>query len=135
MVFEEALRLYPPAHTIARTAVKEDWIGGVRIPPGAAVFISIYATHRNPTLWPEPERFDPERFVPEAAAKRHRFAYLPFGGGPRICIGNGFAMAEALVILATIAQRYRLRLVPGFEVKPIGLVTLRPKHGIWMTLD
>jgi cytochrome P450 len=135
MVLEEALRLYPPAHTIARTAVKEDWIGGVRIPPGAAVFISIYATHRNPTLWPEPERFDPERFAPDAAARRHRFAYLPFGGGPRICIGNGFAMAEAQVILATIAQRYRLRLAPDHEVKPVGLVTLRSKHGIWMTLD
>jgi cytochrome P450 len=135
MVFEEALRLYPPVHTIDRTAVKEDWIGGVRIPPGATIFISIYATHRNPTLWPEPERFDPERFTPEAAAKRHRFAYLPFCAGPRICIGNGFAMAEAQVILATIAQRYRLRLAPGHEVKPIGIVTLRPKHGIWMTLD
>ncbi|MGB7045137.1 MAG: cytochrome P450, partial [Methylocella sp.] len=135
MVVEEALRLYPPVHTIARTAVKEDWIGGVRIPPGAAVFISIYTTHGNPTLWPEPERFDPEHFTPVAAAKRHRFAYLPFGGGPRICIGNGFAMAEAQVILATIAQRYRLRLAAGHEVQPVGLVTLRPKHGIWMTLD
>ena len=135
MVFEEAMRLYPPAHTIARTALREDWIGGVRIPPGAVLSINIYVTHRNPTLWPEPDRFDPERFTPEAVAKRHRFAYLPFGGGPRICIGNGFAMAEAQVILAIIVQRYRLRLAPGHEVKPIGLVTLRPKQGIWMTLE
>ena len=135
MVFEEALRLYPPAHMIARTAVKQDYIGGVRVPAGASLFISIYTTHRNPTLWPEPERFDPERFAPEAVASRHRFAYLPFGGGPRICIGNSFAMVEAQVILATLAQRYRLRLAPGHEVEPVGLVTLRAKNGIWMTLE
>jgi cytochrome P450 len=92
-------------------------------------------THRNPNLWPDPERFDPERFAPAAVAGRHRFAYLPFGGGPRICIGNGFAMAEAQVALATIAQRYRLRLAPGHAVEPIGLITLRPKNGIWMTLE
>lgn len=135
MVFEEAMRLYPPAHTISRTAVQADWIGGVRIPRGAAIFINIYVTHRNPTLWPEPDRFDPERFAPEAVANRHRFAYLPFGGGPRICIGGGFAMAESLTILAIIAQRYRLRSAPGRTVEPIGLVTLRPKHGIWMTVS
>jgi cytochrome P450 len=135
MVFEEALRLYPPAHMIARTAVKEDCIGGVRVSAGVSIFISIYTTHRNPTLWPEPERFDPERFAPEAVARRHRFAYLPFGGGPRICIGSSFAMAEAQVILATLAQRYRLRLVPGHDVEPVGLVTLRAKNGVWMTLE
>lgn len=134
MVFEEAMRLYPPGHTITRTAVREDWMGGVRIPPGAVAFINIYVTHRNPNLWPEPDRFDPERFAPEAVAKRHRFAYLPFGGGPHICIGNGFAMAEAQVILATIARRYQLRSAAGHEVKPIGRVTLRPKDGIWMNL-
>jgi len=133
-VFEEAMRLYPPAHTISRMAVREDWIGGVRIPPGAEVSISIYVTHRNPTLWPEPDRFDPERFSPEAVATRHRFAYLPFGGGPRVCIGNGFAMAEAQVILATLAQRYRLKPAPGCEVEPIGLLTLRPEHGIRMSV-
>lgn len=133
MVFEEAMRLYPPAHTISRTAIGEDWIGGVRIPPGAVMIINIYVTHRNPTLWPEPENFDPERFAPEVIAKRPRFAYLPFGGGPRICIGNGFAVAEAMVILAVLAQRYHLRPAPGHEVKPIGLVTLRAKDGIWMT--
>jgi cytochrome P450 len=135
MVIEEAMRLYPPAHTIARSAIGEDRIGGVRVPPGASITISIYALHRNPKLWAEPERFDPERFAAEAVAGRHRFAYLPFGGGPRICIGNGFAMAEAQVILATIAQRYRLRLAEGHPVVPIGLVTLRPKHGLWVTLE
>jgi len=135
MLIEEAMRLYPPAHTIARTAIGEDRIGGVRVPPGASLTISIYALHRNPKLWGEPERFDPQRFAPDAVAARHRFAYLPFGGGPRICIGNGFAMAEAQVILATVAQRWRLRLAEGHPVVPIGLVTLRPKHGLCVTLE
>jgi cytochrome P450 len=135
MVIEEAMRLYPPAHTIGRTAIGADHIGGVRIPPGASVTVSIYVTHRNPNLWPEPERFDPERFAPAAAATRHRFAYLPFGGGPRICIGNSFAMAEVQVVVAMIAQRYRLRPVQGHVVEPIGRITLRPKNGIWITLE
>jgi cytochrome P450 len=91
--------------------------------------------HRKSNLWPDPERFDPERFAPPAAAGRHRFAYLPFGGGPRICIGNSFAMAEALVILAAVAQRYRLRLAEAHPIEPIGLITLRPKHGIWVKLE
>jgi cytochrome P450 len=135
MVIEEAMRLYPPAHTISRTAIGEDCIGGMRVPAGAAVTINIFVTHRNPNLWEEPERFAPERFAPEAAARRHRFAYLPFGGGPRICIGNGLALVEAKAVLATIAQRYRVRLVPGHAVEPIGLVTLRAKNGVRVTLE
>jgi cytochrome P450 len=135
MVIEEALRLYPPAHTIARTALGEDRIGGVRVPAGAFISISIYVTHRNPNLWPQPERFDPERFAPAEVARRHRFAYLPFGGGPRICIGSSFALAEAQVVVAAIAQRYRVRLAPGQVVEPIGLITLRPKGGMKVTLE
>jgi cytochrome P450 len=135
MVIEEALRLYPPAHTIGRTAIGEDRIGGMRIPRGALVTVSIHATHRNPKLWREPERFDPERFAPAAAAARPRFAYMPFGGGPRICIGNSFAIAEAQVVVAMIAQRYRPRLAPGHVVEPIGLITLRPREGVWVTLE
>jgi cytochrome P450 len=135
MVIEEAMRLYPPAHTIARTALAEDRIGGVRIPAGSLMSISPYVTHRNPNLWPQPERFDPERFAPAAVARRHRFAYLPFGGGPRVCIGNSFAITEAQVIMASIAQRYRLRLAPGHVVEPIGLVTLRAKNGVWVMLE
>jgi cytochrome P450 len=107
----------------------------VRVPPGAAITISAYLTHRNPNLWPNPERFAPERFAPEAVARRHRFAYLPFGGGPRICIGNGLAIVEAKAIVATIAQRYRVRLVAGHIVEPIGLVTLRAKNGVRVTLE
>jgi cytochrome P450 len=130
MVIEEAMRLYPPAHTISRTALGPDRIGGVAIPAGAVITISPHTTHRNPTLWPDPGRFDPERFAPARSADRHRFAYLPFGGGPRVCIGNSFAMTEALVILATIAQRWRLAPEPGHPVEPVGLVTLRPATGI-----
>ena len=135
MVLDEAMRLYPPAHGISRTAIREDRIGGVRIPAGATVTVNIYVTHRNPNLWHEPERFDPERFAPANVAQRHRFAYLPFGGGPRVCIGNSFAIAEAQVIIAAIAQHYRLRLAPGHVVEPIGLITLRPKNGVWVTLE
>ncbi len=135
MVIDETMRLYPPAHAVSRTAIGEDWIGGARIPPGANISISMYMTHRNPNLWPDPERFDPERFAPAAVAQRHRFAYLPFGGGPRICIGNGFAIAEAQVIVAMVAQRWRLRLVPDHVVEPIGLITLRPRNGIRVTLE
>jgi cytochrome P450 len=135
MVIDEAMRLYPPAHTISRTAIGEDRIGGMRVPAGAAVTINIFVTHRNPKLWEEPERFAPERFAPEAAARRHRFSYLPFGGGPRICVGNGLALVEAKAILATIAQRYRVRLVPGHVVEPIGRVTLRARNGVQVTLE
>jgi cytochrome P450 len=135
MVIEEAMRLYPPAHTIARMALGEDRIGGVRVPAGALITINIYVTHRNPNLWTAPERFDPERFAPAATAQRHRFAYLPFGGGPRICIGNAFAMTEAQVILAAVAQRLRVRLVPSHAVEPIGLLTLHAKTGIRVTLE
>jgi cytochrome P450 len=135
MVIDEAMRLYPPAHAISRTAIGEDRIGGMRVPAGAAVTINVFVTHRNPNLWEEPERFAPERFAPEAAARRHRFSYLPFGGGPRICIGNGLALVEAKAILATIAQRYRVRLVPDHVVEPIGRVTLRAKNGVQVTLE
>jgi len=135
MVIDETMRLYPPAHAVSRTAIGEDRIGGVRVPPGSNISISMYVTHRNPNLWPDPERFDPERFAPAAIAQRHRFAYLPFGGGPRICIGSGFAIAEAQVIVAMVAQRYRLRLAPDHVVEPIGLITLRPRNGVRVTLE
>jgi cytochrome P450 len=135
MVIEESMRLYPPAHTMARSPIAADEILGQRIPPGADVLIVPWLLHRKPSLWENPDRFDPERFAPERAAERPRFAYIPFGGGPRICIGAAFAMAEAMLILATIAQRYRLRLKPGFPVEPQGLITLRPRHGLRMLLE
>ena len=128
------MRLYPPAHTISRQAIQEDLVLGHRIPPGAAVIMAPWLLHRKPSLWENPQRFDPERFSPERSATRHRFAYIPFGAGPRICIGMAFAMAEAVLILATIAQRYRFRLSPGHPVEPQGLITLRPRYGMRMHL-
>jgi cytochrome P450 len=135
MVIEEAMRLYPPAHTLSRAAMGADEVLGKRIPKGATILIVPWLLHRNPKLWENPERFDPERFTPDRAARRHRFAYIPFGAGPRICIGAAFAMAEAMLILAALAQRYRLRLVSGFPVDPQGLITLRPRYGMRMTLE
>jgi cytochrome P450 len=134
MVIEESMRLYPPAHTMSRSPIAADEVLGQRIPARAEVLIVPWLLHRKPSLWENPDRFDPERFAPERAAARPRFAYIPFGGGPRICIGAAFAMAEAMLILATIAQRYRLRLKPGFPVEPQGLITLRPRNGLRMFL-
>jgi cytochrome P450 len=135
MVIEEAMRLYPPAHTLARTALGEDRLLGRRVRPGTMIIISPWLLHRNPKLWTSPERFEPERFEPERVADRHRFAYIPFGAGPRVCIGSAFAMAEAMLILATIAQRCRLRLKPGFPVEPQALLTLRARHGMRMLIE
>ena len=135
MVIEEAMRLYPPAHTFGRQPIADDEVLGHRIPAGSEVLIVPWLLHRKPSLWENPDRFDPERFAPERAAARPRFAYVPFGAGPRICIGAAFAMAEAMLILATIAQRYRLRLKPGFPVEPQGLITLRPRYGLKMLLE
>jgi cytochrome P450 len=134
MVIEESMRLYPPVHTIARTAIADDTLAGRPVPKGAIVLISPWVLHRHRQLWDDPGRFDPERFSPERTAARSRFSYLPFGAGRRICIGAAFAMSEATILLATVAQRYRLRLVSGHPVEPQGLITLRPRRGMMMTL-
>jgi cytochrome P450 len=134
MVIEESMRLYPPAWAISRNAIGEDEIGGYPVRPRTNIIICSFVTHRHPSFWEEPERFDPERFSSERSQRRPDFAYLPFGGGPRICIGNAFATTEAQLVVATIAQRYRLRLVPGHPVELHPLITLRPRHGIRMTL-
>jgi len=135
MVFEEAIRLYPPVWLIPRTAVKDDEIGGYYIPAGSGVLVSPYSMHRNPEFWENPEVFDPERFSVEGWTNRPYYAYFPFGGGPRSCIGSSFGITEALLIIAMVAQRYRLRLVPGHPVKPEPLLTLRPRQGVLMTLQ
>ena len=135
MIIDEALHLYPPAPGMSRKAVADDEIGGYTIPAGSEIAVSQYVTHRHPDFWDRPETFDPERFLPERSARRPHFAYFPFGGGPRLCIGNAFALMEAHLILATIAQRYQLRLVPGHPVVPEPLVTLRPRFGLMMTLQ
>lgn len=134
MVIEEAMRLYPPVWGVTRKVVADDVIGGFFIPAKSVVAVSPYVTHRHPDVWENPERFDPDRFAPQHAAGRPRYAYFPFLGGPRQCIGSSFAMTEALLILATIAQRYRLRLLPDHPVVPEPLLTLRPRHGMPMTL-
>ena len=129
------MRLFPPAYSLMRVALADDEIGGHAIRAGTLVTISPYVTHRNPRLWEDPLRFDPERFTPDRVKARHRFAYLPFGGGPRICIGRGFAMTEACLVLATIARAYRLRVAPGHRVEAYGRITLRPRYGLPMTLE
>ena len=134
-VVAEALRLYPPAWLFARKAIEADEIQGYRIPKGSTVFVCPYVTHRHPGFWENPEGFDPDRFLPAAVAARPRYAYFPFAGGPRQCIGNSFALMEATIILATTLQRYRLDLVPGQRVEPEPTVTLRPVDGVRVTLQ
>ena len=133
-VVQEAMRLYPPAWLMSREALAEDAIGGFRIPKGSSVMLGPYVTHRHPAFWDNPEGFDPDRFTPQAIERRPRYAYFPFAGGPRQCIGSNFALMEAQVILAMAAQRYRLHLVPFHPVEPEPSVTLRPKGGIKMTV-
>jgi len=117
-VIKESLRLYPPAWGLARTVIKEFELGGYRIPAGANVVMSTWVVHRDPRYFPEPAKFDPDRWLPEKAQKLPKFAYFPFGGGPRQCIGASFAMMEATLLLATIAQRFQFRAVSGDPITP-----------------
>ena len=135
MVIDESMRLYPPAWGFSRQALADDELGGFRLPRGWLAFVIPYVLHRHPAYWEEPERFDPERFSPARTATRPKFVYIPFGAGPRQCIGNHFALLEAHVILATLAQRFRLRLVPGHRVEPWPLITLRPRFGMPMVIE
>ena len=135
MVLEEALRLYPPAWVFGRKAIADDEIGGYFIPANSMIVLSPYLTHRHPAFWENPELFDPERFTPERSAGRPHYAYFPFGGGPRMCIGSNFALMEMQLILATVVQRYQLHLVPGHPVEPEALLSLRPRYGLRMTLQ
>lgn len=134
MAFDEAVRLYPPVFTVSRVALCDDEVGGEKIHKGTVITMSPWVTHRNPRYWPEAHRFLPERFSPENGVNRPRFAYFPFGGGPRVCIGNGFALLEGPIVLATLAQHFSVRLVPDHPVVPQGRITLRPKHGLKVTL-
>lgn len=134
-VIEESMRLYPPAWAMSRAPIEQAEIGGYAIPKGWPIFILPYLTHRHPDFWENPEGFDPARFAPARAAGRPRFAYFPFGGGPRQCIGSSFAMMEAPLILATIAQRFRLDLVPGHPIALQPLISLRPRYGVRVRLQ
>lgn len=133
-VIQETLRLYPPVWTTFRIALKEDVVTGYRVPPGSRIVLSPYLTHRHPAFWPDPETFNPERFMPDQEAARPRLAYFPFGGGPRQCIGSHFAMTEMHLVVATLAQRYQLNLAPNHPVTPEALLTLRPKYGMQMVV-
>jgi len=130
--FQEAMRFYPPAWIIPRVAIADDEIDGHRIPKGATVIIPIYAIHHDARFWPDPEAFDPSRFMGDAAKSRHRSAYLPFGGGRRICIGTSFALMETTLVTAMMSQRFVFDLVPGHPVEPEATLTLRPRNGVKM---
>ncbi|HUO84783.1 MAG TPA: cytochrome P450 [Thermoanaerobaculia bacterium] len=134
-VITESMRLFPPAYAFGREALGECQIGGATIPKGATLYASPWVMHRDPRWFDDPESFRPERWEGDFSKKLPRFAYFPFGGGPRICIGNGFAMMEAVLLLASIAQRFRLRLVPGQKIEPFASITLRPQPGIRVTLE
>jgi cytochrome P450 len=133
-VLKEVLRLYPPAWSLARTVISDFALGGYTIPAGANIVMSQWILHHDSRYFPNPERFDPVRWLDPAMQKLPRFAYFPFGGGPRQCIGAAFATMEAMLILSTVAQRFRFQPVPGQESIPIPSFTLRPKHGIRMKL-
>ena len=134
-VIQEVLRLYPAAYLFAREAVTEDVIDGYPIPPKTLIFITPFITHRDPNYWPDPERFDPDRFAPEPVSSRPRHIYYPFGEGPHVCIGNNFALMEMQLILAIALQRFRLRLVPNHPIALKPEATLRPKHGMKMIVE
>src|SRR5262245_48514123 len=131
-VVTEAMRIYPPAWGIGREAIADCEVGGYAIPAGTTVLISAWVSHRNPKYFPEPLAYRPQRWAGDFAATLPRFAYIPFGGGPRICIGNRFAMMEAVLILATVAQRFRLKWQSDHPVEPLPSITLRPKGGVWV---
>ena len=134
-VIKESMRLYPPAWSLARTVISDFELRGYTIPAGANVIMSQWIMHRHPNYFPDPEKFDPDRWETEQARKLPRFVYFPFGGGPRQCIGASFAMMEATLLLATIAQRFRFHRVPGHPVVAIPSFTLRPKYGVHMAIE
>ena len=133
--FLEAMRIYTPVWSMIRRVVRTDEIGGYTIPAGSRIVISPYLTHRHPEFWPDPERFDPTRFERAEVRARHHYAYIPFGGGSRICIGQNLARAEAVVIAAMVLQRYRrVKLIPNHPIKMQPGITLRPRHGLEVKL-
>lgn len=134
MILTEAMRLYPPAWAVGRLSVREHEVGGYVVPTGSLVLLSQYAMHHDARFFPQPERFDPLRWTTEARESRPQFSYFPFGGGPRRCIGEGFAWMEGILLIATLARKWQMRLVPDQRVEVRPVITLRPKHGMRMTL-
>jgi cytochrome P450 len=132
MVLYEAMRMYPPIWVFMRSPQQDDEVGGYFLPARSTVILCPYLTHRHPAFWENPEGFDPERFTSERSANRHRMAYIPFSGGPRKCVGESFAMMEMQLVVAMIAQRFRLELVPGQRVFPQPTISLRPRDPVLM---
>ena len=135
MIVEEALRLYPPFWSISRKALADDALGDYRIPAGSTLMLCPYVTHRNPRYWKNPEAFDPQRFSAAERDSRPKYAYYPFGGGPRVCLGKAFALMEAKLYLAMLTQRMALDLVLGQQLDAEPMISLRPKGGIHMVSD
>jgi len=135
MVLAESMRLYPPAWAMGWYARNDFRLGEFFLPAKTTVLISQFVTHRDPRFFPDPLRFDPERFIPEAKARRAKFTYFPFGAGTRQCIGESFAWMEGVLLLATLGQKWKLALVPGHRVEPEPLITLRPKYGMRMLIE
>ena len=131
-VINEALRLYSPIHSISRVALADDLLGGYHIPAGTTIYVSLYATHRLPSLWPDPDRFDPDRFTARNVERRPRFAFIPFAAGHRNCIGSSIALVELKLAVGMIAQRYELTLAPGQRVEACAGTTMYPRYGMKM---
>ena len=134
-IVEETMRLYPPIPGILRVADAEDLVCGHRVRRGSIIAILPWVVHRHRRLWTDPDRFNPERFAPEQSRSRPRFAYIPFAGGPRICVGAAFAMTQMLIVVALLARRFRLRLAPGRAVRPVGRISLHPEGGLYVILE
>ena len=135
MVLAESMRMYPPAWTMGRQVVNDYQVARYLIPAGSIILMSPWVMHHDSRFYPEPYKFDPERWRPEAREARPKFSYFPFGGGPRVCIGEQFAWMEGVLLIATIAQKWKMRLAPGHLVEPKAMVTLRPKQGVRMTIE
>ncbi len=135
MAIDEGMRLYPPAWAIGRRTVEEDEIGGYRVPKGYNLIIPVYHIHHDPKIWDNPEGFNPERFRKGNLKDKHRFAYFPFGGGPRLCIGNNFALMEMQIVVAMMVTKFRFKHVDGHKVVLDPLITLRAKHGMMVTVE
>jgi len=135
IVIDEAMRMYPPVWAIGREAIADDEIMGYRVCKGSNLLLSQWLAHHHPAFWENPNRFEPERFLAERASGRPRYAFFPFGGGPRMCIGNLFALTEAQIVLATVAQKYRLRVPPNHPIGLQPLVTLRHRYGVKVVLE
>jgi cytochrome P450 len=134
-VFEEAIRLYPPVPLLGRQALADETIRNRHIPKGSLLVVIPWLLHRHRLLWDQPDHFIPERFLPENAGSRQRYSYIPFSVGPRVCAGQAFGLTEAILCLATLAQRARLRLAPGAVVAPICRLTLRPGDSLPMLVE